>query len=174
MASPGSREKKNSRHINTIEDKEASPNTFSGPHFHRLLSVLLSKYNCQFTTKKNLTIHMIFCICSIVRVYILHKPKATRLPASWSNEALEKQNIYIKSNVVQKCMLIAKNHKYNLKSNMYSLWSNIFWYFIQFNLKHHVAANLVGEKVKIEMKFFKTWNSSQCIQTQLPSNLHLH
>ena len=88
------KKKKTSWHINTIEDKEVSPNTFSGPHFHRLLSVLLSKYNCQFTTKKNLTIHMIFCICSIIRVYILHKPKATRLPASWSNEALEKQNIY--------------------------------------------------------------------------------
>ena len=92
QASPGV--KTTSRHINNIRDKEASPNTFSGPHFRRLLSVLLSKYNRQFTAKKNLTIHMIFCICSIGWIYILDKPKATRLPASWSFEVLQKLDTY--------------------------------------------------------------------------------
>jgi len=48
------------------------------PHISWLLPVLLCKDNSQLTAKKDLTIHVIFSLSSISRVYKLNKAKTTR------------------------------------------------------------------------------------------------
>jgi hypothetical protein len=57
------------------------PSSIPMPHISWLLPVLLRKDNSQLTAKKDLTIHVIFSLCSIGRVYKLHKPKTTRISA---------------------------------------------------------------------------------------------
>ena len=67
------------------------PCSLSSPHVNWPLPIFLCKYNSQLSAKKNLSIHLIFGFCSISRVYILDKTKATRLPAGLADSTLQKE-----------------------------------------------------------------------------------
>lgn len=131
--------------------KEASPYTLSCPHFRGFLSVLFSKHNCQFTAKKNLPIHMVFSIFSISWVYKLDKTKATWLPETTpcSSNLSRSAQVHIHLLTINKT--ISNLTALVLCNNIRSTCSH----FIQLKQKHHVAANLVVTKDKIEMKFFR-------------------
>lgn len=65
-----------------MKESSAIPDSFPSPHLRWFLSVLLSKYNSNFPAKKNLPIHVVFCISSILRIIILDEPKSSRLPVT--------------------------------------------------------------------------------------------
>lgn len=76
------------------------PSSLPMPHIRWLLPVFLSKYHSQLPTKKNTSVHLMFSICSIGRIYILNKTKATWFSAKLlQKKKREKEKSYIKVNV---------------------------------------------------------------------------
>lgn len=120
---------------------------------------------------------MVFSISSISRVYKLNKSKATWLPAPYNSiKNNKKRNPYNSinyTNVTETTSCILEN-SYMVEALVSMISTNNCQTLYTIQVQTSMAANLVGVKDKIELKFFNTSTSSQCFQPNFLQNLRVH